>query len=155
MTLPQIQGGLERYLNELPEKIEFTGDREEGLFLLSNGLVTIDGYFFLGYNMDFSTYFDKFVMPQNWKLDLSANYFSQEKRANVWGMRLTDMNDKTIDQEMNAHCSIEEFMKRPYLLHGATDFLNRVLDRYNFHRIYEEFEIRRNQAKINDLLQLR
>ena len=146
MMLPQIQSSLERYLIELPNKIKLRDNDSDG-FILRNKLMNLQYY---GENVgcrELCCYFSKFVMPQNLELNLSATYTPKNRNAIVWAMVLKDKKDNTIDHEQSEHCSMEEFMQRPHLMPLASDFLNKVLDKYNFHDIYEEFEKLRLEEK--------
>ncbi len=139
MLLPELQGGLERYINELPNKIKLQDDDLDG-FILRNKLVNLQYY---GENVgcrELCCYFSKFVMPQNLELNLSATYTPKNRNTIVWAMVLKDKKDNTIDHEQSEHCSMEELMQRPHLISLASDFLNKILDKYNFHSFYEEFE---------------
>jgi len=146
MALPQRLNGLERYIAQLPSEIQVAYDISNKSFHIENKKLFANFNWFGGLN-DSSFEFVNF-MPDKISLILSARYASTERKAYVWGIRLKDKYDNDLAVEIDeANCGIVEFMAKPENLVGASDFLNKVLDKYNFHSIYGEFEKIRLEEK--------
>lgn len=146
MLLPQRLDGLERYIQELPGKIQVEYDMTNMSFHIENKKLFANFNWFGGLN-DCSFEFVNF-MPDKINLILSVRYASNERKPYVWGICLKDKYDNDLAVEIDeANCGIPEFIAKPENLAGATDFLNKVLDKYNFHSIYDEFEKLRLEQK--------
>ena len=146
MLLPQIQGGLERYLSELPEKVEITIRLNEYAMYLENSKLSGTFHWLGGFN-DLSIVCFDFISDLYLRFD--ANYVSNEKKAYVCGIILYDENNNLIAQEIR-ECKIEKYIAKPENLVGASEFLNKVLEKYSFHSHYEEFERLRQEEKIKN-----
>jgi len=131
MTLPQRLDGLEKYLNELPPivKVEFRLN-EYTLKLKNSSLegALSNGKMYLIFN-DFIPYRD---------LKLIFNYFDNGS-IEVLAMSLEDKLGRILAQEIK-DCGVEEFIADPKNLIGASEYVNTVLNKYNFKKIYEKYK---------------
>ncbi len=146
MLLPQKLNGLERYLSELPEKIEVKWNLEYSEVYLENEKVEIQYEKKQRGLSGLIVSFPNFIMPQKYELILFSDYNSNQKNTKVWGMLFSNENGENVALEIK-NCDVLELIAKPENLAGASDFLNKVLDKYNFHSIYEEFEKLRLEEK--------
>ena len=163
MLLPQRLEGLESYFaglselemyfNELPDSISGMTSADSDIFAFVNQKITgycesfdssNEGNQFGYIGIEFSQF-----TTNDYILRLNALYKTQEKEnAKVIAIILRDKNARDIRNEFyDSGCTGQRQIIKTRNLQGASDFLNKVLDKYNFHNIYDEFERRRNYEK--------
>lgn len=142
MMLPQIQGRLERYLSELPSNIE-VDNIETNNFTMQNRFVSGRYEYIYGYN-NLNYDFYNFFPEEGIYLHLVADYFPEKRKAEVGTIALRKKNViSALAIQVNESSLGILTVAKPETLEGASDFLNRVLDKYDFNSFYEEFERRR------------
>lgn len=140
--LPKKLEGLERYLNELPEKIEIEtlSDGGDG-FILRN--IALEGRYesIMGPNKTFHNLNFSFLnfLPESIYLHLVADYCPEKREAEVGVIALRKKNRIGTFRIVSMGMSNPEERIQPYQVKLTSDFLNKILDKYNFHSYYEQF----------------
>ncbi len=148
MSLPKKVDTLEKYLEELPVEIH--------ILSLDYGFTIWNKKIYGDYNWSSSQHKVNFIFKEiisEIELKLEGTYLPNIKGNHINSITLQSLADKNRVEVTNLEKDIFS-ETNPYSVISSI-FLNKVLCKYNFHSIYEEFQRRRSQVKVNEGKSLR